>query len=119
MTKKRILVADDDPSIGDALQLMLELEGYQVDIQTNGDSMYKMKENLPDVLLLDIWMSGHDGRDICRFLKQNPATRNMPVIMISASRDVISSAREAGADDFIEKPFERTDLLKKIAAYTS
>ena len=119
MKKKRILVADDDASITDALQLMLELEGYQVDIQTNGENIYKMNDNYPDVLLLDIWMSGHDGRDICRFLKQNPNTRNIPVIMISASRDVIGSAREAGADDFIEKPFERTELLKKIAAHTS
>ena len=118
MKKKRILVADDDPSITDALQLMLELEGYEVDIETNGENIYKMKTNY-DVLLLDIWMSGHDGRDICRFLKQNPGTRNIPVIMFSASRDVIDSARKAGADDFIEKPFERKELLQKIAAFTS
>jgi CheY-like chemotaxis protein len=63
-------------------------------------------------------MSGEDGRDICKKLKQDPLTKNIPVIMISASRDIKESAMEAGADDFLAKPFEMDDLLKKIEDLT-
>jgi DNA-binding response OmpR family regulator len=59
-------------------------------------------------------MSGFDGRDICRELKQRKNTRGIPIIMISASRDIERSAYEAGADDFLAKPFEIDDLLGKI-----
>ena len=113
----KILVADDDPAIVDAVQMMLELEGYEVDTTTNGETVYKIKEQFPDLLLLDIWMSGQDGREICKYLKNEPHTKDIPIIMISASRDVIDSAKKAGADDFIAKPFEMNELLAKVAHY--
>lgn len=113
----KILVADDDPAIVDAVQMMLELEGYEVDTTTNGETVYKIKEQFPDLLLLDIWMSGQDGREICKYLKNEPHTKHIPIIMISASRDVIDSAKKAGADDFIAKPFEMNELLAKVAHY--
>jgi len=113
MTKK-ILVADDDPAILDSVKMILELEGYDVDTTVNGETVYKMEKDYPDVLLLDIWMSGQDGREICKFLKNDPLTKHIPIIMISASRDIVQSAKDAGADDFIEKPFEIEVLLKKI-----
>lgn len=116
--KKKILVADDDPAIVDALQMMLELHGYDVDTTVNGATIYKMEKVYPDVLLLDIWMSGQDGREVCKYLKQNPLTKHIPIIMVSASRDVRDSAHQAGANDFIAKPFEMEELLKKIAKYT-
>lgn len=116
MTKK-ILIADDDPSIVDSLKMLLELEGYEVKTTTNGETIYKMEKEYPDLLLLDIWMSGQDGREICKYLKREPHTKNIPVIMISASRDVKQSAIDSGADDFIEKPFEQEELLKKIILY--
>ncbi len=112
--KKKILVADDDPAIVDSIQLMLELEGYEVDTTVYGETIYNMEKVYPDVLLLDIWMSGQDGREICKFLKKNPSTKHIPIIMISASRDVGKSAKEAGADDFIAKPFEMEELLEKV-----
>ena len=112
--KKRVLVADDDPAILDSLKIMLELEGYHVDTTVDGEVVYKMEKNYPNLLLLDIWMSGQDGRDICRYLKSEPHTKNIPIIMISASRDVMKSAKDAGADDFIEKPFEMEELLHKV-----
>jgi CheY-like chemotaxis protein len=59
-------------------------------------------------------MSGTDGRDVCKKLKQNDLTKNIPVIMVSASRDIERSAINAGADDFLAKPFEMNDLLQKI-----
>ncbi len=114
---KNILVADDDPAIVDALQMMLELEGYTVDTTVNGETIYKMEKDYPDLLLLDIWMSGQDGREICKFLKTNTFTKEIPIIMISASKDIKESAEQAGADDFIAKPFEMNELLTKVAKY--
>ena len=117
MTKK-ILVADDDPAILEAVQMILELEGYVVETSTDGETIYKMKKNYPDLLLLDIWMSGQDGRELCKFVKKDPQTKHIPVILISASRDIRQSAKEAGADDFIPKPFEMDHLLNKVKHYT-
>ena len=113
MTKK-ILVADDDPAILEAIQMILELEGYNVDTTVDGQTIYKMEKDFPDLLLLDIWMSGEDGRDICKYLKNDPLTKHIPIIMISASKDIMKSAKEAGANDFIAKPFDMNDLLAKI-----
>lgn len=114
MTKK-ILVADDDPAILDAVKMMLELEGYTVRTTTDGKTVYKVDGETPDLLLLDIWMAGYDGRDICKRIKENPSTRNIPVIMISASKDVKRSAKASGADEFVAKPFDMNELLGKVA----
>jgi DNA-binding response OmpR family regulator len=111
---KKIMIADDDPGIVDAVEIMLDFEGYEVSSTVNGATLLDMQTEFPDLLLLDIWMSGFDGRDICRELKQKKSTRGIPIIMISASRDIERSAYEAGADDFLAKPFEIDDLLGKI-----
>jgi DNA-binding response OmpR family regulator len=116
--KKRILIADDDTAIIDALQVMFELEGYEVEISLDGETFYKAKQRQPDVILLDIWLSGRDGRDICRFLKKNKLTKHIPTLMISASSGVEKSAIAAGADDFISKPFEMDLLLDKVKRAT-
>lgn len=113
--KKKILVADDDPGILDALRFMLEESGYQVDTTVDGETVAKMFEDKPDLLLLDIWMSGQDGRDICKALKAQDSTRHIPIIMVSANKDTERIAKEAGADDFLAKPFEMKDLLSKVA----
>ena len=111
---KTIMIADDDRAILDAVCIMLEFEGYNVACTPDGADVLKLRSDLPDLLLLDIWMSGMDGRDICRQLKQDAATHHLPVVLISASRDIEMSALAAGADDFLAKPFEIDDLLGKI-----
>ncbi|HEY9533540.1 MAG TPA: response regulator [Mucilaginibacter sp.] len=117
-TTKKIMIADDDPGIVDAIEMLLEFEGYQVTSTGDGADVLDLKDELPDLLLLDIWMSGEDGRDICKKLKQLEATKDIPVIMISASRDIKESAMAAGADDFLAKPFEMSELLDKIKSLT-
>lgn len=112
--KKRILVADDDQAILDVMKLMLEDEGYDVETSVDGETIYKMERDYPDLLLLDIWMSGCDGRDICKYVKAHELTRDIPVLMFSANKDGAKIAREAGAEDFIAKPFEMDELLSKI-----
>ncbi|MGV8879747.1 MAG: response regulator [Sphingobacteriaceae bacterium] len=116
-TKKRIIIADDDPGILDAIGLMLEYEGYDVSTTLNGATLLEMKTGFPDLILLDIWMSGTDGMEICKQLKQNEITRNIPIVMISASHDIKNAAMKAGADDFLAKPFDIDDLLTKIGEY--
>jgi len=116
--QKRIMIADDDPGIVDAVEMLLEFEGYKVTSTVDGSTVLDMKAELPDLLLLDIWMSGEDGRDICKKLKASDVTKNIPVIMISASRDIKESAMKSGADDFLAKPFEMDELLKKIETLT-
>ena len=114
---KRILVADDDPGIGEMLREMLSDAGYEADIEVNGQAMRQLAEPLPDLLLLDIRLSGTDGRSICEQLKRQPATRHLPIILLSAHKDTQQIAREAGADDFLAKPFEMADLLVLVAKY--
>jgi CheY-like chemotaxis protein len=111
---KRILIVDDDLAILDSLGLLLEFEGYQVVKSSSASTLFSMETDLPDLLLLDIWLSGTDGRDICKHLKQKKTTQNIPIVLISASREIEKSAKEAGANDFLSKPFDVTDLLKKV-----
>ncbi len=114
---KKILVADDDPAIVESITLILEEFGYHVDSTVDGETIYKMEKTYPDLLLLDIWMSGQDGREICKYLKKKELTKHIHIIMISASRDIAQSAKESGADDFLAKPFEMEALLDKIDKY--
>jgi len=114
---KKILVADDDPGIGDMLQLMLEEAGYNVEIQGDGRAVQQMQEPFPDLLFLDIRLSGTDGRTICRYLKSQEATHALPIIFLSANKDTRQMARDVGADDFLSKPFDMKDLLALITKY--
>ncbi len=113
-SSKKILIADDDPAIVDALQFMLEEVGYTVETTVDGDKVLRMADSKPDLLLLDIWMSGQDGRIICKELKNRNETKNIPVIMISANKDTEKFSKQAGANDFISKPFEMDELLAKV-----
>jgi DNA-binding response OmpR family regulator len=114
LNKKRILIADDDAGIVDATSLILELMGYEVSSTLDGSKVTEIIKDKPDLLLLDIWMSGIDGRDVCRQLKANEDTQDIPVLMISASRDIKDSALDSGANDFLEKPFEMDELLERV-----
>lgn len=113
----KIFVADDDEAIVDATTMMLEIVGYEVESTLNGEEVFTFLTTSckPDVVILDIWMSGVDGRDVCRSLKSDNATAHIPILMISASRDVMESAFKSGADDFLAKPFEMEELLNKVA----
>jgi DNA-binding response OmpR family regulator len=117
MASKKILIADDDQAIVESLEMVLEMADYTVKSTVDGRVIPMMKKEKPDLLLLDIWMSGTDGREICKKLKKNKKTKDIPIIMISASRDIKKSTEDAGADDFLEKPFEVDSLLEKIQKY--
>jgi DNA-binding response OmpR family regulator len=115
--QKKVMIADDDPGILDAVEAMLAFGGYHVTSTPNAATLLGKIDNFPDLLLLDIWMPGTDGRDVCKQLKSQEYSKHMPIIMISASTELERSAKEAGADDFMEKPFDMDELLEKIAYY--
>ncbi|MBA2284726.1 MAG: response regulator [Ktedonobacteraceae bacterium] len=116
--KKRVLVVDDDPDILEFLQAMLEDAGYEVAITEKGDSLEQIeKHTLPDVIILDMLISGKDGREIASYLKSQEHTRAIPIIMISAHPSAERAARVCGADDFLAKPFDMDDLLAKVASH--
>ncbi len=115
--KKKILVADDNPAILDALKIMLEDDGYEVETTEDGAVVQNMTAPLPDLLLLDIWLSGMDGGKVCMHLKSNNITKHVPVIMVSATKDIERIAIDSGADDFISKPFQMDHLLEIVAKY--
>ena len=112
--KKKILVADDDPGIRDIFKIIFEREGYSIEIKEDAEEVLRNNFTIPDVFLIDKLLSGYDGLDICRHLKSNPLTSHIPVIMVSASPDIGITAIKAGADDFVEKPFDLKYLLKVI-----
>jgi len=113
---RRILAVDDDKDILEVLQYILEDSGYEVETLTNGQYLLdKIKQNPPDLILLDIMLGNLDGRDLCRKVKTGKETRDIPVILISASHDVSQSINQIGAPDgFIAKPFDIDDLLGSI-----
>jgi len=112
--KKKILVADDDPGIRDIFKIIFERAGYSIEIKDDAEDVLRNNFTIPDVFLIDKLLSGHDGLDVCRHLKNNPLTTHIPVIMVSASPDIGVTAIKAGADDFVEKPFDLKYLLKVI-----
>ena len=116
--QKKILVVDDEPDILEFLQVILEEEGYTVVTTTKGEFVEKLHDGgLPELILLDVLLSGKDGREIVKQLKRQEETRHIPVIMFSAHPSAEETARLAGADDFVAKPFEIDILLIKVARY--
>jgi DNA-binding response OmpR family regulator len=110
--KKKIVIADDDDGIRDIFRLILEREGYELIIYSEGATLLQnMRTELPGVYLLDKQLSGMDGLDICKQLKNDTSTQDIPVIMISATPGLKDMSIAAGADDCLEKPFSRKDLL--------
>jgi DNA-binding response OmpR family regulator len=115
---KRLLVVDDDPDILQFLQLIFEDEGYEVSVCAKGPYLEQLhKDELPNLIFLDVFLSGKDGREIVKYLKSQEETKHIPVIMSSAHPKTEATARAAGADDFLAKPFDIDVLLAKVARY--
>ncbi|MCB1055608.1 MAG: response regulator [Acidobacteria bacterium] len=122
MSSKRVLVVDDDPEILEAIREVVALGGYRVHVCTSGeDCLAKATSEPPDVIVLDLVLDTTDGWQVLRVLKQQPSTRDVPVIVISHQvehRDMFRGLQE-GAVDYLEKPLERESLLASIQAAVS
>lgn len=112
---KKILVIDDDAAILEVIKIILEENNYSVTTATNGSILKNLNSHRqPDLILLDVLLSGEDGRDIVGSLKSRKATRDIPIVMISAHPSAYEGSLHAGADDFISKPFDIDHLLKVV-----
>jgi DNA-binding response OmpR family regulator len=118
--KKKVLVIDDDYDILEPLSILLEIDNYEVETTPKGEeTIHKVNDFKPDVILLDMLLSGSDGRQIARALKSNVKTKDIAIIMMSAHPSASEDAKLCGADDFIAKPFESEDLLTLVKSYIS
>lgn len=117
---KRILVADDEPSVCQLLELVLQSEGYEVTIANNGDQLVRMaQERVPDLLLIDLMMPQLDGYEAIRQLRNDTRTGHLPMIILTAKStptDLVTGF-ETGADDYITKPFILPELLARIKGH--
>lgn len=111
----RILVVDDDSGIGEMLKTLLEFYGFEVNVTEKPDKTEEIihDKNI-DLVILDMLISGVNGTDVCARLRKNESTADIPILMMSALHDAGKKCKKAGANDFIAKPFEMDDLIKKI-----
>jgi len=122
MNAKKILIADDNENIRDALTYLLEDEGYELLLAKDGaDTIRKVRDLRPDVLFLDIMMPEINGYDVCRTIKSDPELKNTYVIMLTAKGQVVEQERgkEVGADEYIVKPFSPMEILAKVKTILS
>jgi DNA-binding response OmpR family regulator len=118
-SKKRVLIVDDDTSILEALELTFQSFGYQTKTLASAEEiLVAIKSYKPDVIILDVLLSGVDGKVVCSNLKANKEVAGIPVIMVSAHPDLRKSAESCGADDYLEKPFDLDNLIQKVEKYT-
>lgn len=111
----KILIIDDDRGILDALKAILEFEGHQVQTLDKFENFPQIDASTPpDLVLVDFLLSGKDGKKVIGILKKDKISKNIPIIMLSAHPDAHIAAKQAGADDFIAKPFDMDYFLKKI-----
>lgn len=112
---KKILICDDDEGILDLIAFVLEDAGFEPIAEVNSLNVSKVIEKEhPDLLLLDLWMPVLSGDQVLKMLKNNPETSSLPVIVISASIEGKDIAAKAGANDFIAKPFDISQLVNSI-----
>ena len=111
----RILVVDDDIDILSVMEILLTMKGFEVEVTAKGENTFQKIDTFrPDLILLDVLISGHDGRTICKQLKSNEATKHIPVIMFSAHPGAAATIADYGANDFIAKPFDVNNLIQKV-----
>ena len=117
MVKPAILIVEDEPSQREILCYNLEAEGYEVLIAENGEeALLVVDEASPDIILLDWMMPLVSGIEVCRRLKLNRETREIPIIMLSARSEEVDKVRglETGADDYMIKPYSVIELLARV-----
>ena len=117
----KIFVIDDDKNLLQVMKSLLHLRGFNVSIFRNWEIAYKlMKLFKPQLILLDVFLKGIDGLEVCQRLKASPFTKHIPIILCSGYPQIAERGiREYGAADFIAKPFELDDLINKMHSVLS
>lgn len=118
-TQTRILLVDDDAAIANLLRTLLTGLGYQLTVARTGEeALTQAQRQPPDLVLLDVLLPGMDGYTLCRKLRQHPATCNVPILMLTARAETADKLAgfNAGADDYLTKPFEPQELVYRVRA---
>ena len=119
MMNKIILVVDDEKDIVELVAYNLEREGYQIAKAYDGHQALRyIRENQPDLVILDLMLPGISGLEICRLIRKKPETEGLPIIMLTAKSDSVDKIMglEIGADDYLTKPFNVRELLARVRA---
>jgi two-component system, OmpR family, response regulator MprA len=114
-----VLVIDDAENIVEFIKLGLKYEGFEVEVAANGpDGLVAAQRIDPDLVILDLMLPGMDGLEVCRQLRSNPITRDVPILMLTAKDEVRDrvTGLEVGADDYLTKPFSFEELVARIHA---
>ncbi len=119
-TQRRILIVDDDPLIRHIVVTALAKDGYEiVEADSGAEGLARASTNQPDLILLDVMMPDVDGYEVCFKLRSNPATVNIPIVMLTALGEIGERVRgmQMGADDYITKPFDPRELRSRVDAH--
>lgn len=112
---QKILVIDDDVLLLNAIEFLLNNKGYKTIVISSTEDVFATIEQLqPQLILLDVYLDGEDGRDFCMTLKSNDISKDIPVVILSGDYRVEEHVHQYGAADFILKPFQIADLLQKV-----
>jgi two-component system alkaline phosphatase synthesis response regulator PhoP len=120
MSQKKILVVDDEVDLVETIRFPLEMEGFNVLVSYNGeDALNQARKEKPDMILLDLMLPKLDGYKICRLLKFDERYKHIPILMLTAKTQEKDKllGKETGADEYITKPFEIDELIKKVKKY--
>jgi DNA-binding response OmpR family regulator len=116
----KILIIDDDPDVRTVMNILMKKNGYEVETASRREeALQKIRTFRPSIVLLDVLLSGADGREICQEIKSDETTRDMRVIMFSAHPGAAENIASYGADDFITKPINSQALLEKLGKLVS
>ncbi len=117
---KKILLIDDSKDLLDFFEILLEKRGYIVQTELGVKNVYqKLSDFSPDLIILDVMMWGKDGRELCAEIKKEWLYKDVQIILVSASPELLTDYEQFGACDFIEKPFAINTVYKKIESCLS
>jgi DNA-binding response OmpR family regulator len=120
MTIQNVLIVEDEPAIAGAIEARLQAEGFSTTIAPDGQAaLDAVARALPDLILLDVMIPVFSGIEVCQKVKSDPKTKAVPIIMVTVLSEPSDFAKavRAGADDYVCKPFEFSDLLRKIRQF--
>ena len=114
---KHVLVVEDEPDTAELIELHLKNDGYRVTVAGDGDqALKKVHKHMPDLVILDLMIPEITGVEVCKFIRKDPATKSIPIIMCTAKTGEIDKilGLELGADDYVTKPFSPRELLLRV-----
>ncbi len=117
MSKRKILVVDDSALVAEAVKAKLEANNYDVELAYSGEeALDKVAHDVPDLLILDVYMPGIDGFEVCRRLREKSETQSLPIVMLSSRGNIKEKLAgfRVGADDYLVKEFDLLDLPYRV-----